>query len=609
MGPANLKLALLCVLLLNTWGWSADSQDPAVAGSASPYIRMHARDGIAWQLWNQQTIERARKQNKPIFLAIGFFTCYWCQVMERDSFRDPDVVRALNESFVPVLVDREEQPDVDQYFSGVAEQRFGTSGWPLNLVLAPGLEPNWAETYLPSRPRDGLPGLAPVLRDIASHWQDSGTADLHSADVRNAVAALSNPVSYTLQQDIETALQRISGAYDERYGGFGGAPKFIRPTLIEFLLAYPKRTGDERALHMAQFTLEQIRRSPVHDQIGGGFFRVAMRPDWSHPHFEKTLSDQALAAQAYLDEYKLTGWQHTQEVVEATLALVLREARDKSGTFYSSIGSESDGGADEEGAYYRWARGEMERAAGSKIVSYRYGLDEAGVPFIARSVADTAKALHISTSDAEAELARADKKLLKARRKRVQPLIDRQVVTAWNGLLISTFARAGKEFANRRYERVAEKTADQFVSAFERHASLGRELVGGIYQQPAYLDDYAFLVQALLDLHDAGGQERYLDAAARLQRQQDTLFGNASRDYSFARGTNGLPVSPASVADEDEPSAAAVTVENLERAGIALHDEKFLKESHMLLQKLLMRIGRNPESAPSLLRIAAGRVQ
>ncbi|HYV45211.1 MAG TPA: thioredoxin domain-containing protein [Myxococcaceae bacterium] len=529
---------------------------------ASPYLRQHAHNPVDWSPWGEAALARARRDGRPVFLSIGYATCHWCHVMEAESFEDEEVAALINARFVPVKVDREERPDLDDHYLKAVMALSGGGGWPMTLVLTPDGEPFFAATYLPARDGDrgARRGLISVLRELSELYATHRDRALELAKQTSArVRALSRPSppgDLPGPEAIHAAVAAMARRFDPEHGGFGGAPKFPMPGGLELLLRYHHRTGDERALGMVAFTLERMANGGIRDQLGGGFHRYSTDERWEVPHFEQMLYDNAQLAAVYLDAAQATGRARFAEVAREVLEYLDREMAVEGGGFASATDADSRvPGSDrtEEGRYFTWTREEL----GSEELAGYFGVEGPG-----------RRVLHVAAAPPEelrATVEEARARLLEIRRRRPPPARDDQVVAAWNGLAISAFARGAEVLSEPRYAQRAAKAADFLLREVRGH----RTWRAGEARSAATLDDLAFVAQGLLDLFEATQERRWLSEAIALHRDLEAHFIDpASGAFRFTRDGE-------QVLDEDgvEPSGNAVAIRNLIRLAELTEDE------------------------------------
>ena len=502
----------------------------------SPYLLQHARNPVDWYPWGDEAFERARREKKPVFLSVGYSTCHWCHVMERESFERHDVADILNRHFVAVKVDREERPDVDAIYMTVTQLMTGRGGWPNSVWLTPARRPWFAGTYFPREDASGRPGFKSVLTQLAAAWQDRRSEVDRQADrITQALKQAGTGRDFTatgeLARDVVGAAMRaIVESFDPTHGGLGGAPKFPPHGALRLLAYECRRTPDPERLRILTRTLDAMADGGIHDHVGGGFHRYATDARWFLPHFEKMLYDNAQLARAYVDGFLLTGHTRYRRVAMRTLDWVLREMTDADGAFHSAIDADSEG---EEGKFYAWRPEEVVAVlgddAGQRFCRV-YGIepggnfaDEAGghkpgtsIVHLKRPLGAAAAAERISVDQLRRHLDADRRKLLEHRATRVWPHIDDKVLTAWNGLTIGSLAYAGRHLNQPRYTHAAERAAAFILDRMRRDARLLHTYRAGHARLSAYLDDYAFLADGLLELHDATGHTRWLDQARAL---------------------------------------------------------------------------------------------
>jgi uncharacterized protein YyaL (SSP411 family) len=554
----------------------------ALIEEKSPYLLQHAHNPVNWFPWGEAAFRKAREENKPIFLSVGYSTCHWCHVMERESFESERIAELLNRHFVSIKVDREERPDVDRIYMTFVQATTGSGGWPMSVFLTPELKPFFGGTYFPPEPRFGHPGFAQVLERVAEAWQFDRAKVVESSG--EVVAQLSKAVEQAPGEaapegrELQKGFEAFSQSFDKRHGGFGGAPKFPRPSVQNFLLRYWARTGNLDALEMVFATLNAMGHGGIHDHIGGGFHRYAVDDHWFVPHFEKMLYDQAQLAISYLEGYQVSEDPYYARVARGILDYVLRDMTHSEGGFYSAEDADSPDPVrpevTREGAFYLWTREEIDgvlgKAAADVFCRY-YGVEEHGNvrddphgEFAGRNILYEPR-----PSDDTAELRQARDLLLAARSRRPRPHLDDKILTAWNGLMISAFAKGAQVLDDRRYVDAARRAAEFLLSRMYdgERAMLLRRFRGGDAAIPGFLDDYAFLVQGLLDLYDADFDVRYLDLAVRLTGTQLARFEDRERGgfYSTAAGETGLVLRMKDEYDGAEPSGNSVSAMNLLR--------------------------------------------
>jgi uncharacterized protein YyaL (SSP411 family) len=526
-----------------------------LAREISPYLLQHAGNPVDWYPWGEEAFERARREDKPIFLSIGYSTCHWCHVMERESFVDDDVARLLNDRFVAIKVDREERPDLDQHFMAVCQALTGTGGWPLTIVMTADKQAFFAGTYFPKSRRWERPGLLEVLPAIDEAWRTKRDEVLRSADrifaglEGDAVPGDGGRRNRLTAAVLDEAYGELAADFDRLRGGFGGAPKFPMPQHLAFLIRYWQRTGRGEALGMAGKTLKAMRRGGLFDQLGFGFHRYATDVDWLVPHFEKMLYDQALLAEVYADAFAATGRSELRRTAAEIADYVLRDLAGPEGGLATAEDADSEG---EEGAFYLWTREEFEAVLGPEDAAAAarvFGLGQAGPDLRPGAPPDGRSVLHGGGILEEAESGggipedRVEgfrRRLFEARERRPRPFKDTKVLADWNGLMIAGLAAVYRVTGDDRYLRAAEAAAD-FVLARLRgpDGELRHVFAAGRASVPAFLDDYAFLAKGLTALYETGYEPRYLETALDLVDRAAGLFGDGDKGgYFFAPATD-----------------------------------------------------------------------
>jgi uncharacterized protein len=582
-----------------------------LAAEQSPYLLQHAGNPVDWYAWGDEAFARARTEDKPIFLSIGYSTCHWCHVMEHESFESQEIADVLNREFVSIKVDREERPDVDRVYMTFVQATTGSGGWPMSVWLTPELEPFYGGTYYPPQTQWGRPGFRDVLLEIARAWREERPQLMASArDITQRLAEMASAgdagAGRTAPGDeaLTRTLRQFAGTFDARRGGFGDAPKFPRPSELLFLLREHARTGEALPREMVLKTLHAMALGGMRDHIGGGFHRYSVDGNWRVPHFEKMLYDQAQLVIAYLEASQVSGDPFYAQIAEDTLQYVSRDMTDQSGGFHSaedadSVPPERAGESHPrkmEGAFYIWRLDEVRELLGDDSAAFerRYGmLPDGNAPFdpqneftgknllyTARGIAEIAEELGREPEAIAQSLTRARITLFKARAARPRPHLDDKVLTSWNGLMIAAFARASRVLAGGvllgqqvqedpgiRHREAARRAASFLHSTMwdsERQV-LRRRFRGGQAAIDGYAEDYAFLIFGLLELFQADGDPVWLEWAIALQRRQDALFWDARAGGWFSTTGEDKTVILRVKEEYDgaEPSASAVGALNL----------------------------------------------
>ena len=529
---------------------SAPVHTNRLAGEISPYLLQHAHNPVDWYPWCDEALQRARAENKPIFLSIGYSACHWCYVMERESFENPEVAAILNAHFIPIKVDREERPDLDEIYMTAVRIMTGSGGWPLNVFLTPDLQPFFGGTYFPPEDRRERIGFRKLLEQIADLWEsDEKSLAGRAEELTRLIRAdtKTEPVSEGIVDStlLLAATRSLERRFDTRWGGFGKAPKFPPSGAIALLLRQYLHTGEENLLEMATTTLDRMAWGGMHDQIGGGFHRYSTDVRWLVPHFEKMLYDNALLARVYLEAFQLTGKPLYRDTAVDIFGFVLREMTDPNGGFHSSLDSDSE---DEEGIFYVWSPDEIRETLGkenSSLFLEYYGITEKGnfegrnIPHVTADPEKFSSRQGISRGELREYLNRSGSLLLAKRNMRVRPGKDDKILAAWNGMMISALARGYQVLGGEHLLTAAKNAARFILSDMVRDGHLRRisrssspdsaEHIGGT---PGYLDDYAEMANGLIDLYEASFHREWLTEADRLTRTMIRDFRD-ERDGTF----------------------------------------------------------------------------
>ncbi|HYM45202.1 MAG TPA: thioredoxin domain-containing protein [Solirubrobacteraceae bacterium] len=583
----------------------------ALAKETSPYLRQHAENPVDWLPWGPVALARAREEDKPLLVSIGYSACHWCHVMERESFEDERTAALMNEGFVCVKVDREERPDVDSLYMEAVQGMTGRGGWPLNVFLTPEQLPFYGGTYFPPEPRHGMPAWTQVLQAIGETWserrEEIGAGSEHLRE-RLSGGALLKPSAEPLTEDaLEQAIAGLTAAYDARHGGFGGAPKFPQASVIELLIARATGRGGRASepggelpagrsaeAEMALHTLGAMASGGVYDQIGGGFHRYAVDATWTVPHFEKMLYDNALLARAYLHGFKLSAERRLEEVCRETLDWALREMRGPEGGFYAALDADSDG---VEGQFYVWSVDELQQALGddARAAIAWFGVTERGnfedphhprpglnvLQARDRSAAPPTKPV-VGQQPPPEQRERIRARLLSQRASRTRPGLDDKRLTGWNALMISALADAGTALDEARYVDAARACA-QFVlrELRDEHGRLLRTWSAGRASIDAYLEDHAFLLEALIALFEAGCEERWLTEARELADTLIARFADPENGgfYSTASDGEALIVRRKELEDTPIPAGGSSAAMGLLRLAELTGEEEYERQA------------------------------
>jgi len=546
-----------------------------LANETSPYLLQHKDNPVDWYPWGEEAFERARREDKPILLSVGYSACHWCHVMAHESFEDESIAALMNRDFVNVKVDREERPDVDGIYMQAVQALTGRGGWPMTVFLTPEGVPFYGGTYFPPEDRHGMPAFPRVLTAVAQAYRDK-RSEIETAG-RQLLMQLSAPERLRPGNDLLTsealdrAAEAILQSHDDDFGGFGRAPKFPQAMTLDFLMRWHCRSQDARALQAVHKTLQAMAYGGIYDQVGGGFHRYSTDAVWLVPHFEKMLYDNALLARCYLDAYKLTREPLYRRIAEETLDYVLREMTGPEGGFYSSQDADSEG---EEGRFFLWTPAELREVLGddAEAIAAYFGVSEAGnfegrnilhVPRPRERLPDGAGASDEAAFEALLQRARAG--LYEARKRRVHPGRDDKVLTAWNGLMLRAFAEAALALQSAAYHDAALRNADFLLREMRPNGRLLRTWKDGRARLNGYLEDYACLIDGLLAVHAATLNLEYLEAAVRLADEMIDLFWDDGVHGFFDTGRDheALVTRPRDFFDNATPSGTSVAIDVL----------------------------------------------
>ncbi len=555
-----------------------------LAASQSPYLLQHAHNPVDWYPWGGAAFEKARKENKPVFLSIGYSTCHWCHVMAHESFEDPEVARLMNEAFVNIKVDREERPDIDSIYMAVCQILTRRGGWPLTIIMTPEKKPFFAATYIPKETRFGRTGMLELIPRIREAWESGADEILKSADqITDALeeATRHDPGEDVGEAALHDAYRQLSVGFDEVHGGFNRAPKFPTPHNFFFLLRYFKRFGEAHALEMVERTLEQMRRGGVYDHLGFGFHRYATDAEWLVPHFEKMLYDQALLALAYIETYQATGKERYAQVAREIFAYVLRDMTSPEGGFYSAEDADSEG---VEGVFYLWTEEEIRGILDPKEADLFLGVftveeegnfaeegtgQKTGRNILHRkaSLEEEAARREMSPAALSKRLDRARQKLFSIRERRVHPYKDDKILTDWNGLMIAALAKGALVLREPRYAAAADRAADFILKRLRKEGKLLHRFRDGRAGIDANADDYAFLVFGLLNLYETTFETGRLQAALDLNQEMIDRFWDQEGGgfYFTAHDAEALILRRKEVDDGAVPSGNSMAMLNLLR--------------------------------------------
>ena len=588
----------------------------------SPYLQQHAHNPVDWYPWGDEAFDKARREDKPIFLSIGYSTCHWCHVMERESFENDAIAEMINRSFVPVKVDREERPDLDRIYMTYVQAATGSGGWPMSVFLTPDLKPFFGGTYFPPDNRYGRPGFPALLERIASAWREQRAEIVEtSGKVISQLKSISDPASTGGIADkatLDSTFQYFRRTFDTTHGGFGDAPKFPRPVAFNFLFRYYVRTQRSEALQMSLDTLRAMAAGGMHDQLGGGFHRYSVDERWFVPHFEKMLYDQAQLAISYLEAYQITHNTLYAGIARSTLDYVLRDMTHPDGGFYSAEDADSvidpaNPKEKGEGAFYIWTAAELEQLLGREVYDLfaaHYGVEKDGNvhqdphgEFTGKNILYLRQAPDPSVAD---QFQKARAKLLEVRSKRVRPHLDDKILTSWNALMISAFAKAARILDNDpRYLSAAQRATSFILTRMYDPASnlLQRRFREGEAAIPGFLDDYAFLIAALLDLYEADFDPAHLETALALVAKMRELFEDpqAGSFFTTAGQDSSLVLRMKDDYDGAEPSGNSVALLDLLRLAHLTDRDEYRQAAVRTLDALMPKMSSQPVAVPQML--------
>ena len=602
----------------------------------SPYLLQHAYNPVDWNPWNEETFELAKKENKPIFLSIGYSTCYWCHVMEREVFEVEEIANLMNEFFVNVKVDREERPDIDRVYMTALQSMTGAGGWPMSMFLTPDLKPFYGATYIPPKAKYGRAGFEDVITQIHEVWTNKKQEVIDSGD--KIITRLQNLVDTKFNSEgekdlnteiLDNAFTAITKIYDDEYGGFGQGNKFPRPVVFNFLLDYYYHTKEFSAIDMVTFTLKKMYEGGMYDHLSGGFHRYSVDNIWRVPHFEKMLYDQAQLISTYVNAYLTTKNKFYLFVAEDTAQYCLENLNNPDGGFYSAEDAESvidinvpDVKA--EGAYNLWSKVEIEKILGeedSVVFNFFYGIEPMGntlndphevfgkknVLFIANDIFETAKKFEKTPEEVAEIIDDSRTKLLNERNKRPKPHLDDKILTSWNGLMISALAKIYQVTQKKEYLENAEKTVEFILNNLYNNKNKNKILLhryrDGEARFDGTLEDYAYLISGLLDLYESCFNVRYLELAIELNGiTSDKFYDNESAGFfDVAKGENDILLKTKDTYDGAEPSGNSIQIMNLLRLGYMTDDKELTEKGENSLKLFSNDLNRLPFSSPQML--------
>jgi len=584
-----------------------------LANETSPYLLQHKDNPVDWYPWGSEAFERAKREDRPVFLSIGYSTCHWCHVMAHESFEDPRLAQVLNENFVSIKVDREERPDVDDIYMGAVQALTGSGGWPLSVFLTPERKPFYGGTYFPPDNRYGRPGFGSLLATIAQSWRTRRTElETSATQILEHLAgnAEGPPRGEVVGASVlESAVHSLASQFDRRHGGFGGAPKFPPSMRLENLIRHWVRTGDLEAREMAERTLVNMAAGGMYDQIGGGFHRYSVDAQWLVPHFEKMLYDNAMLARVYTLAHRAFANPDFGRVARETLDYLLREMTPDGGGFFAAQDADSEG---EEGTFYIWNLDTLREAVGEEaapIVAARYGVTLAGnfeggqtVLSAVSSVSELSREFGRPESEIERILEDSRQRMYEARSRRVRPGTDTKLLTDWTSLAISAFALASRVLGQARYETAARQAADRILRQCRRGAELLHLPPGSASLSPGFSSDYANFIEALLDLYEATFDADYFRAALELQQTFEQRFADVRGGYALTSSEHdGLILRPREILDGATPSSNSVAAMSLLRLASFTGESRYRVRAEEIFSAFSGYLTRFPTALPRLL--------
>jgi uncharacterized protein YyaL (SSP411 family) len=580
----------------------------ALINETSPYLLQHAHNPVDWYPWGEEALAKAHAEDKPILLSIGYSACHWCHVMEHESFENEAIAKLMNENFVNIKVDREERPDLDQIYMNAVQMMTGQGGWPMTMFLTPEGVPFYGGTYFPPEDRYNMPGFPRLLISVAEAYRSQPDQVAHTStallgELRRL--GLAEPSRDVLSTDLlDASYKRTVSNYDQKNGGFGGAPKFPPAMTLEFLLHMHHRSGADDALNIIEHTCRKMAEGGIYDQLGGGFHRYSTDAKWLVPHFEKMLYDNALLSRVYLHLYQQTKDPLARRITEETLDYVVREMTDSAGGFYSTQDADSEG---EEGKFFVWSKQEILDALGKdsgEVFCDYYNVTESGnfegqnILNIQSSLEDVAGRNKTDVEELRVAVAQSRQKLFDIRDKRIKPARDEKILTAWNGLMLASFAEAAAVFDRDDYLAIAQANATFILANLERDGLLLRTYKDGAAKLNGYLEDYACLIEGLISLYEASGELIWIENAIRLSETMIEQFWDDQDGGFFFTGKSHekLIVRSKDFMDNATPSGNSVAAFALQRLGLLTGNEKYARHATTIYRFLADQIRRYPSA-------------
>jgi len=580
----------------------------------SPYLQHHAHNPVDWYPWGAQAFRKAREENKPILLSVGYSACHWCHVMEKESFENEETAALMNALFINIKVDREERPDLDQIYMTFLQMTTGSGGWPMTVFLTPDKEPFYGGTYFPPEDRYGRPGFKRLLRMVSDFYRNNkpelekNIEQVQSAFRRQLAEEAPGQIPGAPQ--FTQAVEDLMRHFEPEFGGIGRAPKFPAVQALRLFLRRYKNRQDEHALHMVTFTLKNMGQGGIYDQLGGGFARYSVDDKWLVPHFEKMLYDNAQLAAIYFEAYQATGQPFFLDIAEGTLTFVMENLSAPSGGFYSSYDADSEGG---EGRYYLWSKEEIFNIlddSAAPLFAARFGITEQGnfegknILHVVKDIQELASEFHLSPDKVSGTLEQSRRLLLRERQKRVAPALDDKIIASWNGLMLSALAKAFQVTGKTKYEQALSGN----IRFLQKRLSTADERLLHTFKNnrarfAAYLDDYANIIAGLLDAYEALFKTTYLQWAVQLTETVNRDFWDAQRGGYFYTSLQQekLPQRLKDKSDQSLPSGSGIMLQNMLRLYFLLNNELYLKRSEEILAKYGANFTANPYGYASYL--------
>lgn len=590
----------------------------------SPYLKQHESNPVDWYPWGEEAFAKAKDENKPVFLSVGYSTCHWCHVMEHESFSDPEVAKMMNEVFVSIKVDREERPDVDHIYMTVCQMLTGSGGWPLTVLMTPEAKPFFAGTYFPKEKRGDKPGIKDVIIRSKEVWEKFRNDISEQAE---EITQQLNSVNYVAGADtinkgiFRKGFYELASSYDELHGGFGNRPKFPIPHNFMFLLRHGVRSNSPEAIDMAANTLRSMRKGGIWDHLGYGFHRYSTDSEWLVPHFEKMLYDEALLTIAFIETYQSTGDEIFKQTAEEILEYLLRDMRDSSGAFYSAEDADSEG---EEGKFYLWSIDEIRqllfgdveffcdvfniKEKGNYYDEVRGALTGLNIIHQTKSISQIAQEYSISESEVNDRISKSFKKLFEARKNRIRPHLDNKILTDWNGLMIVALSKAALAFNDEKYSNVALNVID-FIknNMLNDDFTLLHRYTDGSSGIEGMIDDYAFTLMGLLEYYELSGDYEYLNLAEKIFERFNELFADENGGYFFTSSkAEKLIARKKEIYDGAMPSGNSVMLDVLVKLYAYTHNEKYYNYADKAVKAFAGAINNVP-SAYSFILVALDR--